>query len=306
MAFSRDLHGREVRGCDGTAERTPGVAQFMPTLRSEGPLAAYRLLHRVLRENWASCVISVTTDTGARTEVDPASDLPVHDWCDEEVKATLKLWQKLRRIRNPSGSLKTTIRAARYRYKKLRAEKQRRWQKSFARFWVALKGFSSIWEVLNMFGGKAKNQRCPLSAAVQREQYASTGQPRSHPDFDRGKLAEAQEWLSEFLSSNRGVDHQDGSKFQASHVKAAYRRLHLCAASVDGLNKRWLLPAATLMLHEIAALFSVIYASGTPIVDWCMSIVTSVKKKGRTFGTWTITEAFICFRLSDRCITCVC
>ena len=84
---------------------------------------------------------------------------------------------------------------------------------------------------------------------AQRDQYATIGQPRFHPDFDRDRLAEAQEWLSNFLSSNRGVDSSGGSKFQASHVKASYQRLHLCAAGVDGLNKRWLLPAATLLLQ---------------------------------------------------------
>ena len=141
------------------------------------------------------------------------------------------------------------------------------------------KCLSRICETLKIFGGRAKNQRCALSAAAQREQYASTGQPRSHPDFVGGKLTEAQVWFSAFLSSNRGVNFQSGNKFQASHVKAAERRLHLCAAGVDGLNERWLLPAATLMLHGIAALFSVIYASGTPIVDWCLSIVASIKKK---------------------------
>ena len=35
------------------------------------------------------------------------------------------------------------------------------------------------------------------------------------------------------------------------------------------------------MLHEIDALFSVIFATGSHIVDWCMSIITSMKKKGQ-------------------------
>ena len=35
------------------------------------------------------------------------------------------------------------------------------------------------------------------------------------------------------------------------------------------------------MLHEIAALFSVIFATGSPIIDWCMSNITSMKKKGQ-------------------------
>ena len=50
----------------------PGVAQFIPTLRREGPLAAYQLLHRMLRESWASCGISVKIDSGARADVDYA------------------------------------------------------------------------------------------------------------------------------------------------------------------------------------------------------------------------------------------
>ena len=41
--------------------------------------------------------------------------LPVKDWFDEEVKSALRLWQKLRCIRNPSETTKARIRAARYR-----------------------------------------------------------------------------------------------------------------------------------------------------------------------------------------------
>ena len=145
----------------------PGVAQFIPTLRSEGPLAAYRLLHRMLRECWASSGISVSTDSGARADIDREPDPPVQDWFDDEVRAALHLWQKLRRIRNPSETTKKTIRAARYRYNKLSAEKQRCWHKSWARFWIDLTGFHSFWDILNIFAGRSKFQRCPLSAAAQ-------------------------------------------------------------------------------------------------------------------------------------------
>ena len=120
----------------------PGDAQFFPTLRSEGPLAAYRLLHRMLRESWASCGISIKIDTGARAETDATPDLPVQDPFDEEVKAALRLWQKLRRINNPNESTQARIRAARFRYKKFRAEKLRCCQKSWSRFWIDLTGFS--------------------------------------------------------------------------------------------------------------------------------------------------------------------
>ena len=234
----------------------PGDAQFFPTLRSEGPLAAYRLLHRMLRESWVSCGVSVTTDSGALADMDGAPDLPVQDGFDEEVKAALRLWQKLRRISNPRESTQARIRAARYRYKKLRAEKMRCCQKSWARFWIDLSGFSCFWQVLHIvFSGRAKDQRCPLPAAAQRDQYATIGQPRSHPDFDRRKLLEAQDWLSAFLNSNRGVDHSRADKFQASHVKTAFRRLHLCAAGVDGLNKRLLMPTATLIRESFPKLF---------------------------------------------------
>ena len=40
----------------------------------------------MLRESWASCGISDTTDTGARAEMDHATDLLVQDWCDEKVR----------------------------------------------------------------------------------------------------------------------------------------------------------------------------------------------------------------------------
>ena len=135
-----------------------------------------------------------------------------------------------------------------------RAEKLRCYQKSWSKFWIDLSGFSCFWQVLHIFfSGRAEDKRCPLPAVAQRNQthYATIGQPRSHPDFDARKLSEAQGWLSAFLISNRGVDNSRANKFQASHVETAFRRLHLCAAGVDGLNKRWLTPAATLMLHEI-------------------------------------------------------
>ena len=96
----------------------------------------------MLRESWASRGISVTTDSGARADVDCTPDFQVQDGFDEEVKAALRLWQKLRRIRNPNATTKATIRAARYRYNKLRAEKQRCYQRSWARFWIDVPGFS--------------------------------------------------------------------------------------------------------------------------------------------------------------------
>ena len=72
----------------------PGVAQFIPTLRSEGPLAAYRLLHRMLRECWASSGISISTDSGARADIDREPDPPVQDWFDDEVRAALYIYGK--------------------------------------------------------------------------------------------------------------------------------------------------------------------------------------------------------------------
>ena len=67
--------------------------------------------------------------------------------------------------------------------------------------------------------------------------------------------------------------------FSTRDVEKSYRRLNECSAGIDGLTKMRAKPAATLLLHEIAALFSYIYAFGTPITDWNMSIVTSIRKK---------------------------
>ena len=176
------------------------------------------------------------------------------------------------------------LRAARYRYEKLRAEKRRCWQKSWTRFWINISG-GDFWQFLNIFSGRTK-PRCPLSAAAQRGQYAGIGQPRSNPEFDQHKLAEAQDSLT-----RRGVNTSAGVSIrrppsitrQGSFPDAPLlsRLLHLCAAGVNGLKKICFLPAETLMLHEMAALFSCIYAEGVPSVDWCLSIVASVKKKGQ-------------------------
>ena len=139
-----------------------------------------------------------------------------------------------------------------------RAEKLRCYQKSWSKFWIDLSGFSCFWQVLHIFfSGRAEDKRCPLPAVAQRNQthYATIGQPRSHPDFHWRKLSEAQDWPSAFLNSNWGVDHSRADKFQASHVKTAFRRLHLCAAGVDGLNKRLLMPTATLIRESFPKLF---------------------------------------------------
>ena len=48
----------------------------------------------MLRECWASSGISVSTDSGARADIDREPDPPVQDWSDYEVRAALYIYGK--------------------------------------------------------------------------------------------------------------------------------------------------------------------------------------------------------------------
>ena len=73
--------------------------RLLPTLWEEGPVAAYRLLHRLLRNCWGN----VGIDSGMRVDrIITGDKQPVAAWLDEEVAAALRTWQKLRRIMKPS------------------------------------------------------------------------------------------------------------------------------------------------------------------------------------------------------------
>ena len=155
-----------------------------------------------------------------------------------------------------------------------------------SRFWIDVTGLchTSIWLVLNIFTGLSSELACLCSAETQRDQFVAVGEPRDPPDFNTKNAAEAHAWLEEFVASGRGVNRDNLKHFSTRDVGMSYRRLDECSAGIDGLTKMRAKPAATMVLHEIAALPSYRYAFGTPITDWSMCIVTSIRKKCLDLG----------------------
>ena len=178
-------------------------------LDKKGATAAYRMIHKIIRDAWeeAGAKVVLTDGTELRARI---PDLPVRSWFDEEAASALREYNELRtkcqRARPASAALRGRCAIARQRYRRLKQCKQRCFAQEWVRFWADVRcNHVSVWGVIRRLNGGGCGPQCACSETVQRSQYTTVASIRDLTSYDKQAALRAAQWLESFLPAACGI-----------------------------------------------------------------------------------------------------